>query len=60
MGIATDQIPATLTGITHDVTAGTTGGVTLHGGTEARSYAGVLYLSHCCNVMVTGALSQFL
>jgi len=34
------QIPATLTGITHDVTAGTAGGGGLHGGTEARRHGG--------------------
>jgi len=47
-----DQIPATLTGITHDVTAGTTGGVTLHGSTE------LCWCPHCCNVLVTGALPR--
>ncbi len=25
---------------------------------QKRSYAGVLYLSHCCNVLVTGALPR--
>ena len=35
-----DQIPAGLTGISHDVTAGTAGGGGLHGGTEARRHGG--------------------